>query len=541
MYIKISNQASCVNRLALEKLGLSTKRDDPNTIGQFGSGIKYAPIAAIRMGLEFVFCGNDEQGPYQLRYSVREENGIKCIVYDYGTYTKESSFTVDAGALSWEETFQIYREAISNAKDGGNWKRELVKKISQPKANEFSVYITASPDMMEIYNDHDSFFCDNHNLLYHDKKKQVKILEKKSPGVTRVYVKTVMAFEEETVDASLFDYEMNSMPLNEERRIKTTYLMENEIVNAIIACNETSIIDTILKYAFQSTFNCWEFNFYSRWEYAKVNPLYLDRFKVMFGDKAVIVPPSIIDVPDIEKVIKMRGYNPVFCQTVGLYKCFAENSKFPNATEIFGEAIIYNIDEDLSKSDVLLKAFDIAASFESGLRNMSKPIALFENSESSDIKGVTIGMDKDEDQRQILIEKTYSSNTPIADLVGTIIHEYDHLSTGITDLMSREFRNLADVRIGKLMTKMYKIMPLSICDGSIEIKVENLSTIGGLDYVIEYFEPFGCHFMRIGKMYFVLDSTERINSKSGVASVSEDGRKFVIEIGGNFTVKALEI
>ena len=37
-YIKISNYAPCVNRLSLEKLGYSSKRDDPDSIGQFGSG-----------------------------------------------------------------------------------------------------------------------------------------------------------------------------------------------------------------------------------------------------------------------------------------------------------------------------------------------------------------------------------------------------------------------------------------------------------------------------------------------------------------------
>ena len=75
-YIKITNYADSVNRLSLEKLGLSTKRDNPETIGQFGSGIKYAPIAALRMGLEWVFTGNDSEGKYILKYKSIDENGI---------------------------------------------------------------------------------------------------------------------------------------------------------------------------------------------------------------------------------------------------------------------------------------------------------------------------------------------------------------------------------------------------------------------------------------------------------------------------------
>jgi hypothetical protein len=538
VYIKISNEATCVNRLALEKLGLSTKRDDPNTIGQFGSGIKYAPISALRMGLEFVFCGNDEQGPYQLRYSVREENGIKCIVYDYGTYTKESSFTVDAGILSWEDYFQIYREAISNAKDGGNWNRELVKQIDPPRTNEFAVYITASPDMMEIYDNHNSFFCDDHTIIFHDKKKQVKILGKSSSQLSRVYVKTVLAFEEETENASLFDYEMNTISVNEERHIKNTYTMENDIVNTLIACNDSEVIDTILEYAF-GDFSCWEFEFHAKWEYSRLNPTYLERFKTMFGDKAIIVPPSVCAIPDIEKVIKMRGYQPKFCQNEKLYKCF-ENSKFPSAAEIFGEEINYNIDEDLSQSHMLLKAFDIAASFEPKLRSMPKPMALFMNSESDDIKGLTIGMDKDEDQRQILIEKTYSENAHIADLVGTIIHEYDHLSTGITDLMSREFRNLADVRIGKLMTALHKETFVVYRKNQIVVKVKDIAHLSGVDYVIEYFKPFASHLMRLGKSRFALEIRGPKCSKSGLMSPSADGSEFYIEIGYPGTIRKLD-
>lgn len=539
MYIKISNEAACVNRLALEKLGLSTKRDDPNTIGQFGSGIKYAPISALRMGLEFVFCGNDEQGPYQLRYSVREENGIKCIVYDYGTYTKESSFTVDAGTLSWEDNYQIYREAISNAKDGGNWKRELVEAIGQPQVNEFAVYITASPEMVEIYNNHNHYFCDNHELVYEDTRRKVRILEKGEPALSCVYVKSVLAFEEETDSPSLFDYEMNTMGLNEERRIKNTYAMEQDIVATLANCVDHSVIDTILEYAFND-FGCWEFGFYSKWEYVKMNPVYLERFKNMFGDKAVIIAPMLSIVPDIDKAIKMRGYKPVFCKEESIYKCF-ENSKFPNATEIFGEGIKYEIDEDLSQSPMLMRAFDIAASFEPKLRNLAKPMVLFTSADSDDIKGLTIGMDKDEDQRQILIEKTYSTNAHIADLVGTIIHEYDHLSTGITDMMSREFRHLADNRLGKLMTTMYKETPVVSRNGFVEIEAKDLVAIGGLDYIIEYFNPFACHLMRIGKMNFVLEIADKIVSKSGVANVSEDGRKFMIEIGSDFSIKRLEM
>ena len=70
---------------------------------------------------------------------------------------------------------------------------------------------------------------------------------------------------------------------------------------------------------------------------------------------------------------------------------------------------------------------------------------------------------------------------------------------------------------------------------------DKMDWYGGLDYIIEYFNPFACHLMRIGKMNFVLEIADKIVSKSGVANVSEDGRKFMIEIGSDFSIKRLEM
>ena len=91
MYIKVWNKSNGVNRLHLQYLGLSTKRDDDSTIGQFGSGIKYAPILALRKYIDLVIVGQDDDGQYELRYDTVEIKGIEVIHYDYGTYKVPSS------------------------------------------------------------------------------------------------------------------------------------------------------------------------------------------------------------------------------------------------------------------------------------------------------------------------------------------------------------------------------------------------------------------------------------------------------------------
>ena len=82
-YIRIYNDSNLVNRLALEKLGLSTKRNDPSSIGQFGSGIKFAPISALRKNIKWIFAGEDSNGKYMLEYVSHLEDGIDSIYYNY--------------------------------------------------------------------------------------------------------------------------------------------------------------------------------------------------------------------------------------------------------------------------------------------------------------------------------------------------------------------------------------------------------------------------------------------------------------------------
>ena len=205
MYIKIANRCSEVNRLHLEKLGLSTKRNDPTTIGQFGSGIKYAPISALRMGLDFVFCGSDAKGYYNLRYKPVDEDGIESIVYDYGDYQKQSSFTVDAGCMSWDSEWQIYREVISNAKDNGDWTRDLVSEI-QNNPNEFAVYITASRGMMEVYEKHDYYFSDDRKVVYFDDYTGISFLEKINSSMHHYYKSVLVNTLESESKVCLFDY-----------------------------------------------------------------------------------------------------------------------------------------------------------------------------------------------------------------------------------------------------------------------------------------------------------------------------------------------
>jgi hypothetical protein len=532
-YIKITNYADSVNRLSLEKLGLSTKRDNPETIGQFGSGIKYAPIAALRMGLEWVFTGNDNEGDYILKYKSIDENGINSIYYDYcNGFVKPSSFTLEAGIMSWEDEFQIYREAVSNAKDSGEWKREIVESIEKAKPGEFSVYISASPGIMEVYNNHNFFFCDDHKVIsvYGNKPNQSSMLEAVE-GPLRIYCKSVMVHEGDERN-NMYNYEINNAVLNEDRQIKSIYSISYEIAKVIARLEDEDEIKNIFKLVIDKQKRVWEFDSIAESTYHYVSPCreWNIVFNKIYGDNAVLLSPTESLIPGIDSFIKNRGKSPVKCLSEGFFSLLKE-AKVDLAGELITEEFTYDIDLDISKFPKLVKALKIAEAYEPGLLKMNKPIGVFK-SKSNDALGYTFNVGKDISERQIVIEHSHASNSNIYEIVSTIIHEYDHYSTGITDIMYREFRNLADNRIGRLIVDSYENNILNVNEAGFWVNIEDLGEFGGLNYQI-YETEIGGLIMQIGKKkFFVTNEDQNVSvisdKMNGQLIPSSDGKSMGI-------------
>ena len=534
-YIKIANKSGNVSRIALEKLGLSTKRDDPNTIGQFGSGIKYAPIAALRMGLEWIFTGTDDKGSYVLRYKVEKEDGVDCIVYDYGDYQKSSSFTIDAGVLSWEDCFQIYREAIANAMDEANendtkWYREIVE-ASEVKQNygEFAVYISASPNMMEIYDEHDKYFLENREPIHEGKDGYAKVnfFDPYSSSEGHVYHKSVMVYENTEHDC-LFDYEVKSLRLNEMRTVSDEWQMNYLIAHGIAECSNNKIIERILD------------NLGSKkWEYKLSDSIIgtadiADEWRKVWGKKygeATIMLNSIEDANNsIHMYLKEKGQKYKTVDSSFIYTILTK-SGVNTLESIAGESINYDIDFDTDKYPKLLKAIEIAARYEPGISVMERPIACFTPKQSDTFLGLLIN--KDNEEKRILIEKNHARDGEIYEIVATIIHEYDHYTTGYADgdHAGRKFRDLADRRIGRLMCENYKPDLLSTCADGISIPLSSISDLGGLNYNILYF--MDSYILSIGKCKFIISQKQLSDSEikyndTGVMKPSVDGQSMLI-------------
>ena len=256
MYIKITNEAEGFSRLYLELLGVSTKRDNDDTIGQFGSGTKFAPIYALRNGWEWVNTGHDEDGLYTMWYDIDNDNpaGIDVVQFVYEDedrcrVVKNSSYSSGAGELGWDSPFQIFREAFANALDahyefGSKYWIDLVEEVGQPKWGEFSVYITADDGLLEIYNNFDRYFSINRTDVIHEDTLGAKIYEKlpgEKEGGVRIYHKGVLVYGPE-IDGlmcqSLYDYDLPKVSLNEERTLKSVVSNELKAIAELFGANQ---------------------------------------------------------------------------------------------------------------------------------------------------------------------------------------------------------------------------------------------------------------------------------------------------------------
>lgn len=157
-YLRIMNRGTCP-RIMLEMFGAGTKRakiKDPGIIGVNGTGTKYAPAAAMRLGLHLAISSTDADGPYFAAYDTIP------IVHDGGTHHRlrmRYQNEYERPLMIWSEigrnwdapigdddkaVFRVLREYYSNALDEDPY--PLVDVIERE-----SDVVYAAPDRTVVY------------------------------------------------------------------------------------------------------------------------------------------------------------------------------------------------------------------------------------------------------------------------------------------------------------------------------------------------------------------------------------------------------
>lgn len=479
-YIKITNTVNEVNRLKLEKLGFSTKRDDSSTIGQFGSGIKFAPISAIRKGIEFSFAGRDHRGSYVLNYIVQDDEGIPSIFYNYGDYVKPSSFTVDAGTLSWNDEFQIFREVVANAIDEAkisktDWTIDVVEIDNiQPVDGEFSVYLTATDKMIELFEDFDKYFSINRQPIYSNPSGSIKLYHPIDNSL-RVYSKGVLVYSSahrserfnSELMSGIFDYEFDNLDLNEERSVKSEYQMNNNIIHVMNTVDDNDLISRIIENLITTNLDSeaesgfYETSCISGYMFGNainINEKWIDEFEKLYP-KNVLIHGDFASINQ-KLTIKARGFHSLTIYNEIAYNILTRKG-IKTLLSVLGSDFIYDFTTDWDNLPNLSSAVGIIRDVYEEYTEVLDYIGVFDDSDDEDngILGLTTMVNLNPEgessnlTKVMLIAKSHAENSEIKEIIGTLIHEWDHYRTSIKDgdIEGRMFRELADNRIGQLI------------------------------------------------------------------------------------------
>ena len=503
MYIKITNETEGFSRLYLELLGVSTKRDNDDTIGQFGSGTKFAPIHALRNGWEWVSTGHDDNGLYTMSYKIDSSNAedIEIVQFVYKdedgvVTTKDSSYSTGAGELGWDEPFQIFREAFANALDahyefGAEYWIDLVGEIGEPVWGEFSVYITADSELIDIHHNFDRYFSINRtDVIFEDTlgSKMLRKLPGETNGGARIYHKGVLVYGPELAGSSvtsLYDYDLDKVILNEERTLKNMSANEGKCIAELFGGNLKynndgidivvhDLIDNVRydkggetfewKYMpYQFTMSSWD-----EWTEADdddaFGKVFTDAAKDKYSDD---ITPDVAYISEengayaeVSMKLRERGYVGVVVAKAMYNLLESTGAKENMDKNILGAEFDHEFitlepkDQkflDLAQETLLSYDMDI----------MCYPIKVIKATDrNKHIMGKAVN---DGDKKFIFLNEALIKSKNIKQLLGTMVHELDHLITEADD-GSRAFRDAADDRLGDLILRHY-------CDKSALLEV----------------------------------------------------------------------
>ena len=234
-YLKIKNNG-LIDVKAFTLIGASTKLGNENTIGQFGSGNKYAIAYLLRNNLEFkVFSGSKE-----IIFTKKQDefrNQSFEVVHING---KETSMTTQMG-FDWKLWYAM-RELICNAMDEDGF--EITDNVEiDTNADETHIYIKQTYELREFMLDFDNYFALNKKTLY--KTEYGAILRSHGTPYVNVYRKGIRCYDSNV--KALFDYDFKSIDINESRVAKYNWQVEDTVRKIIVTLTDKAMINKIIR------------------------------------------------------------------------------------------------------------------------------------------------------------------------------------------------------------------------------------------------------------------------------------------------------
>jgi len=440
-------------------IGTSTKRNDSEAIGQFGSGLKFGSTLALKKGLEFYIQTNDWLAKPVIEPQTYTKDGqeysFNAIAYEFnyygGSHTSfkrrekiKTSFTTDMG-LNWTDEWQLVREIICNGVDEKNFRYEITRQILPPADGLVRVYVEVNDEIQRIVNNFDYYFAFNETLLF-SHPRYGGLLE---GNTFDIYCKHVLIQQGRDSEKSLFRYNL-PVTLTEERKLANNYEVSQYIGKLWGSLTDENLIMQIFRKSEKRGGNPYpaEFNKLD-WYYLYIinKELWVNTFKKVYGNKAVLFthPQAAI--------IAMNSGAAV----IELHEGFAERlieliEDFPTDLAALGrKEIDYDFDYQPTReeNDILNKAAMIVRSFHP---KMNYEIQVFKpvTEKAQSINGRVL--EDDNGNQSIAINHRQLSG--LIEAVATLNHERRHIETGAGD-GDRQFVYQTDREVAELMIEQF--------------------------------------------------------------------------------------
>jgi hypothetical protein len=236
MYLCISNNGE-IDPRAFSLLGASSKRDESESIGFFGSGAKYALAVLLREDKRFrVFSGEKE-----IIFTAHVEQFRDKIVSVIHVDGRPTSLTIETGP-KWT-LHHALRELYSNAIDEENGQWNLVEHVLDAPGRT-AIYVEADDDIKAIWKARHKYFItpEAKPLWEHE---GVQCFDPKDTGnIANFYRRGVWCCEERHIEPR-FSYNIHDISLNESR-VTSPETCSQAISDALFWCPDENFIKKML-------------------------------------------------------------------------------------------------------------------------------------------------------------------------------------------------------------------------------------------------------------------------------------------------------
>lgn len=233
-YLRITNKGE-VPAEAFTLVGASTKRNDSSKIGMFGSGNKYALAFLLRNNYHVRIFSGTKEIPIEV-FEVSFGGEYIGVIHIDG---KPTSITTQMGP-DWT-LWQSIREFYSNAMDEGEMFFKKEDTHPHGEMGVTSIFISIDNALDNFLLNMDKYFCEN--VPFVSKTATGEILRKNGEKLN-LFRKGIRCYDSD--DNSIFDYNLNEVPINESRVISSSSHAYENIWKLILECREPVVINDFL-------------------------------------------------------------------------------------------------------------------------------------------------------------------------------------------------------------------------------------------------------------------------------------------------------